>query len=545
MVVALSVVILAAVTGSYFAWSIVSTGTTDARKTLHSVPTASGSGEGIVSADPTNSEMMEYLALGLRDSVPSFSLNGGSTWNETVPFTITTPASLLDPWITYDSEGRVYASTYEGNATHPYDRAYPFLAKSTNHGLSFSLLSTSYSPPWTMWIMANGNLAPSCYMPGAGAIDFPKVAADKSPTSPYKDYVYIVGAVAVNNSATSSCFGQTGVIRSTDGGATWDIHRVLAGLNSQIVVRPDNLVVAPNGIVYFATGSYEGKGGVLLVYSKDGGATWSTSAVSLGFIAGDPWMAVDRSNSMNLYVTFEKSFSDGSIHIYMIDSTNGGATWSTPIRLDDILSNDAVDHILPSIDVSPSGRVFVAWRDYRNTSSKTWSNSNTTDIYAYSSAHPAANIRISDSTGRYCGPFTPCYHVAGNDYFGVMSSDSADNVAFSLAENGNSSPGAYDGIVQYSTTTALSPLTTAMYRIVTSLYLEFVGLFGISLTIAVIIISLRRRATTRTEEPNSSSSLANWEGLMSQLLNKNLRGMESSCIVKGDGLCAFDLSQNG
>ncbi len=207
-------------------------------------------------------------------------------------------------------------------------------------------------------------------MPGPGAIDFPKIAADKSPTSPYRDYLYVVGAVAVNSSGTSFCYGQTGVISSRDGGATWDVHKVLAGLNNQIIVRPDSLIVASNGTVYFATGYYGGTGGILLVYSRDGGFTWSTSAISLGFIAGDPWISADMNNPENLYVAFERSLKDNSTHIYMVSSTTGGATWSSPVRLDDVLSEDTVDHTLPTMDVSPDGHVFVAWRDYRNTASK-------------------------------------------------------------------------------------------------------------------------------------------------------------------------------
>ncbi len=478
----------------YFSSSITPANASVTRKTVHAWPFPTGTGEGVIAVDPTNSDRIAYHALGLKDNVPFYSLDAGSTWNETSPFTITTPTVLSDPWITYDSQGRVYASTYIGNTTHPYNWSYPFLARSTNHGASFSPLSTSYSPPWTMWSMPNGTLAPSCYMPGPGAIDFPKIAADKSPTSPYKDYVYIVGAVAVNSSGTSFCYGQTGVIRSRDGGATWDVHKVLAGLNSQIIIRPDNLIVAPNGTVYFAT-TYTG-GGVLLVYSNDAGVTWSTHAIPLGFGTGEHLMAVSKVDSNDLYVAFEKTLKDNSIHIYMISSTTGGATWSSPVRLDDVLSEDTVDHTLPTMDVSPDGHVFVAWRDYRNTVSKTWSNNNSTDIYAYSSVSPGENIRISNSTGRYCGPFSSCYKVSGNDFFGVASSNSGDHVAFSLDENGNSWPEAYDAIVKYNTAAVLFPLTI-LYKIDTSLYIVVGSLLGVLAAMAVLLSARRRRSSAR------------------------------------------------
>jgi hypothetical protein len=248
----------------------------------------------------------------------------------------------------------------------------------------------------------------------------------------------------------------------------------------------------------------------LIIYSKDGGVTWSTDAVPLGFVAGEPWIAADRKNSKNLYVAFQKSLKDNSIHIYMISSNDGGVTWSNSVRLDDVLTNDTVDHTFPSMDSSPSGRLFVAWRDYRNTISKTWFNSNTTDIYAYSNANPRTNIRISNSTARYCGPFSPCYRVSGNDYFGVASGDSADHVAFSLDENGNSWPEAYDSIVEYSTTSSLYRLLATAYQIVVSIYPEFVAVVVASVAVAFIIV-LRRRSASKIEESHSSPSLANQE----------------------------------
>ncbi len=456
-------------------------------------------GEGVMDIDPTNSSRMLYLALGLADYMPFRSIDGGATWMKTPSFPLTTKTSPLDPWITYDADGWAYASTYTGNATHPYDRTYPFLAESADHGASFSLMPTSFSPPWTVWTMPDGSQKPSCYMPGAGAIDFPKLAADKNPTSPFRDYIYIVGSVGVNTTGTPSCFGLTSFIRSTDGGATWDTHQVLNGLDNQPIVRPDNLAVASNGTIYFAT-TYTA-GGVLVVYSKDGGVTWSTRPVPLGFGAGDPWVALSKTNPNDIYIAFTRGLPDNSIHIYMITSTTGGATWSSPMRLDDALPDDKIDHTLPTVDVSPDGRVFAAWRDYRNAPSRAWSDSNTTDIYAYSSADPNANIRISNSTGRYCGYYSPCYRVSGNDYFMVKSGSAADYVAFSTDEDGNNRPEATLAIVKYPSsglvTGFLSPLQTVLHNIESGAYPQALGLLAVSAAILVLTMVVWRRRTYR------------------------------------------------
>ncbi len=444
--------------------------------------------------DPTNNNTLVYLAAGLPDYVPFFSSDGGLSWSKTSSPTLSSNSVPLDPWISYDSQGNVYAGTFIGNATHPYDYSYPNIARSTDHGASFTLLSTSYSPPWTRWTMPDGTSRPSCSLPGPGAIDFPKIVSDKTPASPFHDYVYIVGSVGVNSTGSSFCAGLTSFIRSRDGGQTWDLHRVLAGQDGQVITRPNNLVVAPNGTIYFAV-SYTG-GGMLLVYSKDAGVTWSTSAIPLGFGAGGHWMAVSKASSNDLYAAFERILADNSAHIYMISSTTGGATWSSPVRLDDVLPNDTVDHTLPSMDVAPNGRFFVAWRDYRNTSSGMSSNSNTTDIYAYSNASPGANIRISNSTGRYCGAFSPCYRVAGNDYFTVVSGHFADYVAYSLDEDGNSWPEAYAATVTYTmadftvnaspTSVSLIPGATGTSTIFVTSVNGFTGTINLAATVSPV-----------------------------------------------------------
>ena len=498
-------VLLLSVLGFYLASSFSTAGARLVRNTVFSYQIHAGTGEGVMAIDPTNSSRMVYHALGLFDNVPFFSSDGGATWRQTPAFTVSTPTNDLDPWATYDSQGNAYVSTYTGNKTHPYDRAYPFLAKSTDHGASFSLLSTSYSPPSTMWTMPDGTLKLSCFMSGVGAIDFPKIAADEGSGSPYRDYVYIVGAVAVNNTGSGLCYGQTGFIRSTDGGSTWDAHKVLAWLNGQAIGRPDNLAVSPNGTVYFATGSYAGSGGVLIVYSKDGGMTWSTSAITLGFIALNPWIAVDRNNSKNLYVAFERTLKDNSVHIFMISSSTGGAAWSSPVRLDDILPQDAVDHTLPSMAISQDGHILVAWRDYRNTVSKTWSNENATDIYGYSSASAGANIRISNSTGRYCGPYTSCFSVPGNDYFEVTSGYSTDYVAFSLDENGNSWPQAYAVSVSYSSGAGEWAKSLAPLTIISGSWTWLAAGLAVGLCLTFMITRRHRRDLERYRELKQAS----------------------------------------
>ncbi len=51
----------------------------------------------------------------------------------------------------------------------------------------------------------------------------------------------------------------------------------------------------------------------------------------------------------------------------MTTSTDGGGTWSKPVKLDDPTAPaDRGDEFYPNVAVAPNGRVDVAWHDFRN-----------------------------------------------------------------------------------------------------------------------------------------------------------------------------------
>jgi len=82
---------------------------------------------------------------------------------------------------------------------------------------------------------------------------------------------------------------------------------------------------------------------------------------------GSPRIAVDTSggpNDGNVYVVYSShgAGADGA-DVYLTRSTNGGATWSTPLRLND--DSTANDQWLPFVAVAPNGAVAVSWYDRR------------------------------------------------------------------------------------------------------------------------------------------------------------------------------------
>src|SRR5437773_4115631 len=95
-----------------------------------------------------------------------------------------------------------------------------------------------------------------------------------------------------------------------------------------------------------------------------------------------------------------------------------GASWSVPSRVDNILQNDNVEHEMPSMSISSTGRLDVEWRDFRLST-----NSSTADIF-YSWSLDGGNtwgngteIRLTSATGTYC--FTPACN--SNDFMSIIS----------------------------------------------------------------------------------------------------------------------------
>ena len=163
------------------------------------------------------------------------------------------------------------------------------------------------------------------------------------------------------------------VYYSSDTGRTW----VAQTLSSPFGVYGDPAIICDtNGHFYFFHLS-DPPGSpfldqILVQKSIDQGASWS-SGTSIGYNAvkqnDKQWAVVDPRNN-TIYVTwtlFDKYGSTNpfdSSHILFSKSTDGGATWSTALRIDqqggDCKDSDStVEGAVPA--VGPNGEVYVAW----------------------------------------------------------------------------------------------------------------------------------------------------------------------------------------
>ena len=303
--------------------------------------------------DPLNPN---NIAVGWRqfDSVTSnfrqggyaYSTNGGISW--TFPGVLTNNLFRSDPVLaTTDTGFFHYNSLQESFFSDEFG--------STNHGQAWNLLgpATGGDKQW-ITVDATG---------GQG-----------------NAFVYQYWSTAGNN------YGGRQFSRSTNGGSTW-----MNPINIPHSFIWGTLDVNPQGDLYLcgvsttdssfwvARSSNAKDGGVTPTFnmatnmSLGGDILWNPPVNPAG-LGGQVWIACDKSGSGNIYLlstTDRNNQNHGDVMFSR--STDGGATWSTPLRVNDDPVNQGKYHWFGTMSVSPSGRIDASWLDTRNDSGNTLS----------------------------------------------------------------------------------------------------------------------------------------------------------------------------
>ena len=304
------------------------------------------------------------------------SRDGGSTWTRVLcmPFIDTknyTYVPLGEPSVGYDRKGTAYAAGvyYDDDA---YGTGFVGVQKSSN--------GTDWGKP----VVALGRV-------GYVAPFDTSLAVDASPHSPRVDSLYVSGVGPFRAVHGKS---QVWASRSVDGGATWAQTAVDPVQLYPEEDRLNRIAVGKDGTVYVTWLHCRGKkgggdGGALcptahMMFSKsaDGGNTWSEAqriaAVGMPHywelphtkyderVLDYPVIAVDNSSGPhagNLYVAMY-TWTGTYLRVQVIRSTDGGTTWSQPVRL--APPTDTHDQFFPAISVSPTGVAGVSWLDRLN-----------------------------------------------------------------------------------------------------------------------------------------------------------------------------------
>ncbi|MET8626214.1 sialidase family protein [Kitasatospora sp. NPDC004669] len=287
------------------------------------------------------------------------SLDGGTTFGTAV----TLPGSVgqkgsrsWDPAITVAPDGAVYVAFMVSRS----GQTYPVVDVSTDHGASFKTVSEVVPPDAGNW----------------GDRDFITAGPDGALYLTW-DYGPSAAAVTFICAPSGSCAFATGDVnavmqKSTDGGRTWGpMSHISPGYpnsgadSAPVVVEPDGSIdVLYQG--YVVTNVPTDNLTVAYTYatrSTDGGATWS-QPVRIGADAGTmnngEWW-IDGAEALGpdgtLYATWDTQGTTTDTG-WLSYSQDHGATWSTPVQAPADTLN--APHVMQVV-AGPPGIAYVGW----------------------------------------------------------------------------------------------------------------------------------------------------------------------------------------
>lgn len=303
-----------------------------------------------------------------------FSSNGGKSWGA-VDVPLPPPATTngtdfgSDPGVAFDTRGNVYYSfivVFFNRTFAAIQGTEMAVAKSFDGGKSW--------PQVTFFNFNSGN---------GKFNDKPMIAVDTNPNSPFRDSVYVGWDTA--SSGKSSANDDLLFARSTDGGLTFSspiaLNNPTGGPRQVIGADP---FVGPNGEVYVAWHDVQ-QNRLMVNSSFNGGATFGQQQVIaptvVAFDDAIPAMAsrhallypacdTDRSSSATrgtLYCSWMDETASNGTDIFVSRSTDRGASWSAPVRVNDDPTGVRKDQFNQWLSVDPaSGSINLSWNDARN-----------------------------------------------------------------------------------------------------------------------------------------------------------------------------------
>ena len=361
-----------------------------------------------IAVDPTNHNRMaigwrqfDTITNNFRQAGVAFTTDGGLTWTPSV----LTPGNFRsDPVLDADADGNFFYSSLS-SAT----KAEVF--KSTDGGATWGTPINSFGGD-KQWL-----------------------AIDRT-SGPGRGNIYQHWNVQFANVA------DTSFTRSIDSGASYD--NPTTGPNP--FSKWGTLDVGPDGSVYAAGAALDTNNGHLFAKSTNaqldgesptftsqsinlGGIT-STGAVNPVGLLGQVSVASDHSstpNRGNIYVLGSVDpAGDDPLDVMFIRSTDGGATWSTPVKVNNNPAGQNSYQWFGTMSVAPNGRIDVIWNDTGVDASNNFSALK----YAYSydgGLTWLGNVALTSNYNHTLG--YPSQNKMG-DYYDMVSDNTGVDVAF-------------------------------------------------------------------------------------------------------------------
>jgi len=236
-----------------------------------------------------------------------------------------------------------------------------------------------------------------------------------------------------------------GFSRSTDGGATWQTPISLPNFTDTGTLDVDtngNLFIGGGGAPFHCLRSSNAQDpNVTPNFDQNATVNLGGNLIQGGIngigLCGQTFLAVDRSGgptNNNIYMLASVlPNGQSTTEVMFARSTNGGVTFSPPVRINDDANHQTKWHWFGTLSVAPNGRIDVVWYDTRNAPN----NIDSQLFYSFSTDGGvtwAANVPVSNSFNPQAG--FPQNQKIG-DYITIVSDETGGNVAYAATFNAN------------------------------------------------------------------------------------------------------------
>jgi len=356
----------------------------------------------------------DTVSSDFRQSGMAYSHDGGSTW--TNPGVLEPGVFSSDPVLDFDADGRIYYYALQPNRGPGNWACYMY--GTDDGGLT-----------WPLEVYAYGGDKAWLAIDRTGGIG--------------RGNIYVIWS----SNTQAGCCGTSTFSRSTNRGLNWMTPQPLP-----VVMFSHTMAVGPNGEFYVFGSNFSAPPFQLirstnandatripsfdLISDVDLGGVRASGGINPAGLLGQAWVAVDNStgpNRGNVYALSTVARWNGDpADVMFARSTDGGVTWSDPIRLNDDPAGNYAWQWFGTMSVAPNGRIDVIFNDTRHDPTAAFS-----ELYYTNSVDGgetwSTNIPVSQPFNHSLG--WPMQAKLG-DYYDMISDRGGANVAYAATFNG-------------------------------------------------------------------------------------------------------------